>query len=182
MAFDPGRVAERLNAAVLKTVRRRRAVSGVRIPPLPFFRRIWLVYGRNGLVCSLGLPQRRRVNGRPQTPLLADFVPPPFPPDGRRASRGAASSRLEAPERATSRIGHFGQAGWHLPHEVADLGNGVVFVVNLLKGRPVGRTGDTKMRQAWVQVWVDGMVVRQMSYLDIDEARAAAERLAESRG
>jgi hypothetical protein len=26
------------------------------------------------------------------------------------------------------------------------------------------------------------MMVRQMSYLDIDEARAAAERLAESRG
>jgi hypothetical protein len=32
----PGRVAERLNAAVLKTVRRANLVSGVRIPPLPF--------------------------------------------------------------------------------------------------------------------------------------------------
>ena len=31
----PGRVAERLNAAVLKTVRRAIPVSGVRIPPLP---------------------------------------------------------------------------------------------------------------------------------------------------
>ena len=31
-----GRVAERLNAAVLKTVRRATPVSGVRIPPLPF--------------------------------------------------------------------------------------------------------------------------------------------------
>src|ERR1035438_69437 len=30
-----GRVAERLNAAVLKTVRRANPVSGVRIPPLP---------------------------------------------------------------------------------------------------------------------------------------------------
>ena len=31
-----GRVAERLNAAVLKTVRRANPVSGVRIPPLPY--------------------------------------------------------------------------------------------------------------------------------------------------
>ena len=65
--------------------------------------------------------------------------------------------------------------------EVLDLGNGVVFVVNRLKGRPVGSTGDTQLRQAWVQVWVDAMMVRQMSYLDIDEARAAAEHLAEER-
>jgi len=31
-------------------------------------------------------------------------------------------------------------------------------------------------------VWVDGKVVRQMSYPDIDEARAAAERLAQEQG
>ena len=66
--------------------------------------------------------------------------------------------------------------------EVLDLGNGVVFVMNRLKGRPVGSTGDTQLRQAWVQVWIDAMMVRQMSYLDIDEARVAAERLAEERG
>jgi len=65
---------------------------------------------------------------------------------------------------------------------VLDLGNGVVFVMNRLKGRPVGSTGDTQLRQAWVQVWIDAMMVRQMSYLDIDEARVAAERLAEERG
>jgi hypothetical protein len=35
---SPGRVAERLNAAVLKTARRAIPVSGVRIPPLPFRR------------------------------------------------------------------------------------------------------------------------------------------------
>jgi ketosteroid isomerase-like protein len=65
--------------------------------------------------------------------------------------------------------------------EVLDLGNGVVFVVNRLKGRLAGSTGDTQLRQAWVQVWVDAMMVRHMSYLDIDEARAAAERLAQER-
>jgi ketosteroid isomerase-like protein len=66
--------------------------------------------------------------------------------------------------------------------EVLDLGNGIVLVVNRLKGRPAGSTGDTQLRQAWVQVWVDTMMVLQISYLDIDEARAAAERLAEERG
>jgi len=48
--------------------------------------------------------------------------------------------------------------------------------------RFVGSTGDTQLRQAWVQVWVGAMMVRQMSYLDPDEARAAAERLAQERG
>jgi len=65
--------------------------------------------------------------------------------------------------------------------EVLDLGNGVVFVVNRLNGRLDGSTGDAQLRQAWVQVWVDAMMVRQMSYLAIDEARAAAERLAQER-
>jgi ketosteroid isomerase-like protein len=65
--------------------------------------------------------------------------------------------------------------------EMLDPGGGVVFVANRLTGRLAGSTGDTQLRQAWVQVWVDAMMVRQMSYLDIDEARAAAERLAEER-
>jgi ketosteroid isomerase-like protein len=65
--------------------------------------------------------------------------------------------------------------------EMVDLGSGVVFVVNLLKGRLVGSTGETQMPQAWVQVWIAGKLVRQMSYLNIDEARAAAERLAKER-
>ncbi len=38
---DHGRVAERLNAAVLKTVRRANPVSGVRIPPLPSLFRLF---------------------------------------------------------------------------------------------------------------------------------------------
>jgi hypothetical protein len=31
-------------------------------------------------------------------------------------------------------------------------------------------------------VWEDGLIVRVTNYTDIDEARAAAERLAEERG
>jgi len=38
------------------------------------------------------------------------------------------------------------------------------------------------MRYAAVGVWREGLIERVTSYRDIDEARAAAERLAESRG
>jgi hypothetical protein len=36
-------------------------------------------------------------------------------------------------------------------------------------------------RYALVSVWVAGLIVRLTNYTDIDEARAAAERLAEER-
>jgi hypothetical protein len=38
------------------------------------------------------------------------------------------------------------------------------------------------MRHAAVGVWVDGLAIRITNYLDIDEARAAAERVADERG
>ena len=47
---------------------------------------------------------------------------------------------------------------------------------------PVGSTGYVQMRQATVGVWVEGLVVHLTHYNDNDEARAAAERLAEERG
>ena len=37
-------------------------------------------------------------------------------------------------------------------------------------------------RRRWSAVWVEGLIVRVTTYTDIDEARAAAERLAEERG
>ena len=63
-----------------------------------------------------------------------------------------------------------------------DLGSGVGFGVVMLKGRPVGSSGYVQLRYASVSEWVDGLIVRATFYIDIDEARAAAERLAESRG
>jgi ketosteroid isomerase-like protein len=68
--------------------------------------------------------------------------------------------------------------------EILDLGNGVVFSVVIQNARPVGSSGEVRMRYAAVTEWVNGLVVRVMNYLepDIDEARAAAERLAEERG
>jgi hypothetical protein len=47
---------------------------------------------------------------------------------------------------------------------------------------PVGSTAYVRTREAHVVESVEGMVVRLTVYSDIDEGRAAAERLAASRG
>jgi hypothetical protein len=41
-----------------------------------------------------------------------------------------------------------------------------------------------QQREGWVWVWVDGLITSHTTYpeADIDEARAAAERLAQERG
>ena len=65
---------------------------------------------------------------------------------------------------------------------ILDLGNGVVFAVVVQKGRPVGSRGEVRLRYASVTVWTEGLIERQTDYMDIDEARAAAERLAAERG
>ena len=65
--------------------------------------------------------------------------------------------------------------------EILDLGNGVIFTVIILKGRPAGSGGEVRLRYAAVSVWRDGWVARDTNYSDIDEGRAAAQRLAESR-
>jgi ketosteroid isomerase-like protein len=62
-----------------------------------------------------------------------------------------------------------------------DLGNGVVFVVADLNGRPIGSPSGVHERWAFTVVWKAGMVVRIIGRNNIDEARAAAERLAESK-
>jgi ketosteroid isomerase-like protein len=65
--------------------------------------------------------------------------------------------------------------------EILDLGNGVGFRVLIQKGRPVGSSGEVQLSYGAVGVWEDGKIVRMTNYRDIDEARAAAERLAEER-
>jgi ketosteroid isomerase-like protein len=66
--------------------------------------------------------------------------------------------------------------------EILDLGNGVIFAVIVQSGRPVGSTGHVEFRYGSVATWVDGSMARITNYTDIDEARAAAERLAQERG
>jgi hypothetical protein len=48
--------------------------------------------------------------------------------------------------------------------------------------RPVGSSGNVQFRYGAVAVWHAGMAVRTTNYSDIDQGRAAAERLAGERG
>ena len=66
--------------------------------------------------------------------------------------------------------------------EFQDLGNGVTFAVNRHYAIPVGSTAPVQAREAQVTEWKNGLVVRVSVYIDADQARAAAERLAEERG
>jgi ketosteroid isomerase-like protein len=66
--------------------------------------------------------------------------------------------------------------------EGQDLGNGVVFVVVRADARPVGSSATVQERWAVTVIWAAGRIVRVIARNDIDEARTAAERLAEERG
>jgi ketosteroid isomerase-like protein len=68
------------------------------------------------------------------------------------------------------------------PVEIHDLGGGVVFAVVSQTARPVGSSGHVQFRYGVVAVWHAGLAVRTTNYFDIDEARAAAEQLAQERG
>jgi ketosteroid isomerase-like protein len=67
--------------------------------------------------------------------------------------------------------------------ELRDLSNGVGFGVLRLRARPAGSSGFVELHYASVTiVRGDGLVERGTYYTDINEARAAAERLADERG
>ncbi len=65
--------------------------------------------------------------------------------------------------------------------EIVDMGNGVIYGICVLTGRLAGG-GEVRQRWAAVNTLVDRFCVRVEAYLSPDEARAAAERLAEERG
>ena len=70
-------------------------------------------------------------------------------------------------------------------HEIVesrDLGNGVVFTVLNIVGRLAGSASRVQETWSWTATWAEGMCERVVVRSDIDEARAAAERLAEERG
>jgi ketosteroid isomerase-like protein len=66
--------------------------------------------------------------------------------------------------------------------EFIDFGHVVAFSVTIIMGHPVGSSGELRVRFAAVGVWTEGVIERATDYTDIDEARAASERLAEERG
>jgi ketosteroid isomerase-like protein len=66
--------------------------------------------------------------------------------------------------------------------EVHDLGDGMILAIALQRGRSSRHAPWVTLRFATVASWVDGRVARITGYTDIDEARDAAEQLAEERG
>ena len=68
--------------------------------------------------------------------------------------------------------------------EIIDLGSGIVLAVARESGRLSGSPTESRVRSTYgfVFVWTDRKVARVTVYTDIDEARAAAERLAKERG
>ena len=64
--------------------------------------------------------------------------------------------------------------------EVSHLGGGVVFAVVIQDGRPVGGDGHVRQREGWVYLCVGGSIAG-LTTSDVDQARAAAECLAQER-
>jgi ketosteroid isomerase-like protein len=65
--------------------------------------------------------------------------------------------------------------------DVHDLG-GVTFGLLVQQGRPFGGGGFVSLRYVSVSTWRNGLVERSTQYTDLDEGRAAAERIAQERG
>jgi hypothetical protein len=78
----------------------------------------------------------------------------------------------------------WGTWGDHLieAEEIVGLGDGVVFSRVREDGRLVGSDRHVEQRLGMVFLWTQGMIERHTAYLNIDQARSEAERLAESRG
>ena len=90
--------------------------------------------------------------------------------EGRAAIRGFLDDWFRAYE----------ELGFEL-EEVSHLGGGVVLAVVIQDGRLVGSDGRLRQREGWVYLCVGGSIAR-LTTSDVDEARAAAERLAQERG
>jgi ketosteroid isomerase-like protein len=69
--------------------------------------------------------------------------------------------------------------------DVRNLGSGVVFAAVVQEGVLAGSAGHGHLRQreGWVFLWEEGLIARLATfYLNVDEAHAAAEALAETVG
>lgn len=62
--------------------------------------------------------------------------------------------------------------------EISHLSGGVVFAVVIQDGRLVGGGGHLRQREGWVYLCVGGTIAR-LDTSEVDQARAAAERLAQ---
>jgi limonene-1,2-epoxide hydrolase len=65
--------------------------------------------------------------------------------------------------------------------EILRLGENVILTINTQTARLPDSSGFVRLHDAYVFLFEDSLIVRWTAYRDIDEARAAAERLAEER-
>jgi len=71
---------------------------------------------------------------------------------------------------------------WEIDLEtLLDLGYGVGYAVAMERARPTGSTGRVQLRYAAVVLFVGDLIAVAKTYPDIDDALAAAERLARER-
>lgn len=89
--------------------------------------------------------------------------------EGRAAIRRFLDEWLEA----------YDELGYEL-EEVSHLGGGVVFAIVIQEGRLVGSDGHVRQREGWVYLFAGGLITR-LTTSEVDDAREAAERLAEER-
>ena len=114
-----------------------------------------------------------------------DSAVAPFSLDGVMDTSAAALEVFEGREA----IRGFFEA-WRGPYEDFELeleefhdqGSGVTLSVIVQRGLLPGSSSFVSVRGGHVGIWRDGLLERNTVYQDIDEARAAAERLAEERG
>jgi ketosteroid isomerase-like protein len=117
------------------------------------------------------------VNRRDIDAVMSFFAPDAFLAgfevvEGRAAIRGFLDEWF----------GYFAELRFEI-EEFVVLDDGVVLAVVHQEGRPVGVDGQVHQREGWAIHWsADGLVVRLTTHTDIDEARAAVERLAQERG
>jgi ketosteroid isomerase-like protein len=117
------------------------------------------------------------VNRRDIDAVMSFFAPDAFLAgfevvEGRAAIRGFLDEWF----------GYFAELRFEI-EELVVLDDGVVLAVVHQEGRPVGVDGQVHQREGWAIHWsADGLVVRLTTHTDIDEARAAVERLAQERG
>jgi ketosteroid isomerase-like protein len=94
---------------------------------------------------------------------------------------GAYASGAEIRDVLEGWFGAFDGLAFEL-EEILDLGSGVTFAVVNQRARPTGSPGYVRRREASVGAWHESLITRVTTYIDIDKARAAAERLAEEGG
>ena len=86
-------------------------------------------------------------------------------------------------ERLEEWYGAFDELEFEL-EEIVELGNGVTLTIVNQRARPAGSDnsgGHIERQEAYVSIWEEGRLIRSKTFLDVDQARTAAHRLARER-